>query len=134
MKWVEYFFSLFNVKESGKNKLEGSNKILPDNKHDSILHSSSTIEEISKGIRELQLRNASGNDFLINEMITAGAPPTLPFLVTFFNKIFKSHYYPENWCKGIITCIHKQAEIYNPANYSGITINSCQFLYVTSFF
>ena len=44
MKWVEYFFSLFNVKESEKNKLEGSNKIFPDNKHDSILDSPSTVE------------------------------------------------------------------------------------------
>ena len=28
-KWAEHFFSLFNVKESDKNKLEGSNKIHP---------------------------------------------------------------------------------------------------------
>ena len=123
-KWVEHFSSLFNVKENDKNKLEGSNKILADNKHNAILDSPFTIEEISKGIRELKLRKASGNDSISNEMIIAGAPTILPFLVSFFNEILKSHY-PENWCKGIITPIHKQGEIDNPDNYRGITINSC---------
>ena len=58
-------------------------------------------------------------------MIIAGAPTILPFLVS-FDEILKSHYYPENWCKGIITPIHKQGEIDNPDNYRGITINSCR--------
>ena len=124
-KWVEHFFSLFNVKENDKNKLEGSNKIASDNKHDAILDSPFTIEEISKGIRELKLRKVSGNDSISNEMIIAGAPTILPFLVSFFSEILKSHYYPENWRKGIITPIHKQGEIDNPDNYRCITINSC---------
>ena len=58
-------------------------------------------------------------------MIIAGTPTILPFLVTFFNKILKSHYYPEKWCKGIIIPIHEQGEIDNPNNYRAITINSC---------
>ena len=123
-KWVELFSSLFNVKENGKNKLEGGNKIPSDNKHDALLDSPFIIEEISKGIRELKLRKASGSDSISNEMVIAGAPTILPFLVSFFSEILKSHY-PENWCKGIITPIHKQGEIDNPDNYRGITINSC---------
>ena len=55
------------------------------------------MEEISKGIRELKLKKASGNDSISNEMIIAGAPTILPFLVSFFNEILKSHYYPENF-------------------------------------
>ena len=58
-------------------------------------------------------------------MIIADAPTILPFLVSFLNEILKSHYYPENWCKGIITPINKHGEIDNPDNYKGITINSC---------
>ena len=116
---------MFNVKENDKSKLEGSNKTPSDNKHDAILDSPFTIEEISKGIRELKLRKVSGNDSISNEMIIAGAPTILPFLVSFYNEILKSHYYPENWHKGIITPIHKQGEIDNPDNYRGITINSC---------
>ena len=58
-------------------------------------------------------------------MIIAGAPTILPFLVSFFSEILKSHYNPENWHKGIITPIHKQGERDNPDNYWGITINSC---------
>ena len=96
-----------------------------DSKHDAILDSQFTIEEISKEIRELKLRKASGSDSISNEMIIADAPTILPFLVSFLNEILKSHYYPENWCKGIITSIHKQGEIDNPDNYRGMTINSC---------
>ena len=94
-------------------------------KHDAILDFPFTIEEISKGIRKLRLKKASGNDSISNEMIIAGQPAMRSFLVSFFNEILKSHYYPENWCKGIITPIHKQGEIDNPDNYRGITINSC---------
>ena len=82
---------MFNIK--WKNKLEGSNKILPDNKHDPILDSPFTIKKISKGIRELKLRKASGNDSISNEIIIAGALTMLPFLVSFFNEILKSQYY-----------------------------------------
>ena len=124
-KWIEHFSSLFNVTENDKNKLEGSNKTPSDNKHNATLDSLFTKEEISKGIRELKLRKASGNDSIGNEIIIAGAPTILPFLVSFLNEILKSHYYPENWYKGIIKPIHKQGEIDNPDNYRGITINSC---------
>ena len=79
------------------------------------------IEEISKGIRELKLRKASGNDSISNEMIIAGAPTILSFLVSFFNETLKSHYCPENWCKGIVTPIHKQGKIDTPDSYRGIT-------------
>ena len=58
-------------------------------------------------------------------MIIAGDPTMRSFLVSFFNEIPKSHYYPENLCKGIITPIHMQAEKTNPDNYRDITINSC---------
>ena len=58
-------------------------------------------------------------------MIIGGTPTILAFLVSFFNEILKSHYYPENWCKGIITPIHKQGEIDNSDKYRDITINSC---------
>ena len=111
--WVEHFSSLFHVKENDKNKIECSNKIPSDKNHDAILDSPFTIEQISKGIRELKLRKASGNDSTSNEMILAGAPTILPFLVSFLNEILKSHYYPENRCKGIITPIHKQGETDN---------------------
>ena len=44
-------------------------------------------EEISKGVRELKLRKATGNESISNEMIIAGAPTILPFQVSFFNDI-----------------------------------------------
>ena len=74
MTLVEHFSGLFNVKESDKNKLKGSNKILPDNKHEPILDSLLTIKEISKRIGELKLRKASGNDSISNEMTITRNP------------------------------------------------------------
>ena len=50
-------------------------------------------------------------------MIIAGAPTILIFLVSFFYEMLESQYYPENWCKGVITPIHKQGEIDIPDNY-----------------
>ena len=124
-KWVEHFSSLFNVKENGKSKLEGSNKIPSDKKHDAILDFPSAIEEISKVIRELKLKKASGNYSISNKMIIAGAPTMGSLLVSFFNEILKSHYYPDNLCRGIITPIHEEGEKNNPDNSRDITINNC---------
>ena len=44
-------------------------------------------EEISKGVRELKLRKDTRNDSISNEIIRAGVPTILPFLVSFFNEI-----------------------------------------------
>ena len=47
-----------------------------------------------------------------------------PFLVTLFNKILETQYYPEEWSIGIITPLHKTGELENSDNYRGITLNS----------
>ena len=83
------------------------------------------IEEISKVIRELKLKKASGNYSISNKMIIAGAPTMGSLLVSFFNEILKSHYYPDNLCRGIITPIHEEGEKNNPDNSRDITINNC---------
>ena len=84
---LNIFLVYLMLQKVTKNKLEGSNKILPDSKYDPILDSPFTIEEILKGIRGLKLKKANGNDSISNEMIIARAPTLLPFLVTFFNEI-----------------------------------------------
>ena len=58
-------------------------------------------------------------------MIKTGSPTILPFLVVLFNNILNSNNYPQNWCNGVITPIHKTGETNNPDNFRGITINSC---------
>ena len=70
-------------------RVPNKKQILPGNKHDPTLDTPFTKEEISKGIRELKLRKASGNGSISNEMIIAGALTILHFLVTFFSEILK---------------------------------------------
>ena len=90
-----------------------------------ILHSSFTSEEIVKGIALLKSKEASGHDFISNEVIKASLPSFSSFLVTLFNKILQTQIYLDDWSRGIITPLPKSEEIENPDNYCGITINSC---------
>ena len=58
-------------------------------------------------------------------MLKEGQSVIRPFLVTLFNKILETQYYPEEWSIGIITPLHKTGELDNPDNYRGITLDSC---------
>ena len=74
-----------------------------------------TSEEISVTSSLLQRHKSA--DFFIdsNTFITTN-------LVSISNKIFDSDKYPEKWCKGVIIPIHKKGNLFNTANYRGITV------------
>ena len=85
----------------------------------SILDSPFTSEEIVKGIALLKSKEASGHDFISNEVIKASLPSFSSFLVTLFNKILQTQIYLDDCSRGIITPIPKSGEIENPDNYRG---------------
>ena len=89
------------------------------------LNSPFTSEEIIKDTTLLKSKNASGLDYISNEMIKESLLSSSSFLVALFNKILQTQIHPEEWSCGIITPIPKSGEIENPDNYRGITINSC---------
>ena len=128
-KWIDHFSKLFNNgKENNSNEnttLSIANTNSKCSKENQILDSPFTLEEISKGIKQLKNQKASGYDSISNEMIKAGSDAILPFLEIFFNTILETKNYPEDWSCGIITPIYKSGKDDNPDNYRGITINSC---------
>ena len=58
-------------------------------------------------------------------MLKEGQSVISPFLVTLFNKILETQYYPEEWSIGIITPLHKTRDLDNSDNYRWTTLNSC---------
>ena len=54
----------------------------------------------------------------------------LPFLVSLFNYIFSTGFYPRSWSEAIIQLIHKKGPTGVPDNYRGISLlNICSKLY-----
>jgi len=52
--------------------------------------------------------------------------------VTFFNSIFKSEYFHDQWSEGIIVTVHTKGDVSNVENYRGITLVSCMSKLFTS--
>ena len=46
-------------------------------------------------------------------------------ILTLFNKILNDEEFPHIWEKGYIVPILKNGDLYDPANYRGITISDC---------
>lgn len=84
-----------------------------------------TEAEISKALRSLKNNKASGFDGIINEMLKHGQSQLLGCLVKLFNSVLSSGIYPTQWGQGYINPLHKKGAKDDPANYRGITINSC---------
>ena len=58
-------------------------------------------------------------------MIKASYPVIHSAYLKLFNLIFSSQHVPENWCKSIITPIHKAGNKMDPDNYRPICVTSC---------
>ena len=121
---VEDFSTLCHSKQTDQDKIQVICNLRKNfEKTDSTLNAPITIEEICKTIKELKTNKATAYDSIINEMLK-GQSVISPFLVTLFNKILETQYYPEEWSIGIITPLHKTGELDNSDNYRGITLNS----------
>jgi hypothetical protein len=79
---------------------------------------------ILKAINQLQSNKSSGPDKYINEFFIHGKHILLPFLLSLFNKIFTSGYFPESWSEGYVVPLHKKGNINDESNYRGITLLS----------
>ena len=85
-----------------------------------------SLDEIETTIKLLKSGKAPGPDRIRNEMLKTGSRPHLKSAICkLFNHILTSGYFPQSWCEGVITPIFKSGDKQDPANYSGICINSC---------
>jgi len=73
----------------------------------------------------LKNNKAIGFDIISNEMIKCGITILAQPLTKLLNKKLSTGQYPSQWCLGYICPAFKKGEKDDPANYRGITINSC---------
>ena len=65
------------------------------------------VEEIQTVIKSLKSNKACGIDDIIGEIFENSYDLIQPFILKLFNILFKNCIYPESWCPGIISPIHK---------------------------
>lgn len=83
-----------------------------------------SLEEIKKAIQALKNNKTTGLDRISNEMIKSCNSETLLCLKNIFNKVYLSEEYPNLWCQGYVSNIHKKGSYFDPQNYRHITITS----------
>ena len=92
-----------------------------------------TLEELSKGIKSLKNKKASGPDQIYNEEIKALFKIMENFYLKLFNAILDSGIFPDSWAEGLIVPIYKKkGSKGDPNNYRGVTLLSCLGKYFTS--
>ena len=64
-------------------------------------------------------------DRISNEMIKHSFEILKNCLVKLFNLIISVRYVPNEWCKGLITPVHKSGDLSNPDNFRPICALSC---------
>ena len=91
---------------------------------DEILDADITAEEVKAAIRHLKNGKATGPDGIISEILKAAEDSLVPFLVKYFNKLFKEGSFPTEWTKAFIVPLHKKGDPNDTDNYSGISLLS----------
>ena len=102
-----------------------------DSENDDIaaLECDITEGEVYEAIRMLKNGKAAGPDLIIGEFFKNSATH-VPFLVRYFNKLFSSGLYPDNWSEAIIQPLFKKDDHEISHNYRGISLLSiCSKLY-----
>ena len=83
-----------------------------------------SLEEIKKGVRELQNGASAGPDLFLNEFLKKGTNSLITYMHDLFNKIFEMGYFPERWTEGHTIPIYKKGDKNEASNYRGITLLS----------
>ena len=81
--------------------------------------------EIRQAISKLKSDRSGGPDGLCIEMFKSVTDDIIQFLLLLFSDIYNTEVFPENWCKSIISPIHKSGPINNPENHRAIALINC---------
>ena len=79
-------------------------------------------EDIVKKIESNKNCKAPGEDGIVIEMMNAAKIEIVLHLQSLFNKILESGNYPDDWCKAILSPLHKSVTTCNVDNYRGISL------------
>lgn len=98
---------------------------LTNTEHLQLLNHKITPTEIIQNISNLKNGKSAAADKICNEMLTYGINELINPLVKLFNIVLDSGHFPHQWNESLITLIHKKGNIYDPANYRGISVTNC---------
>ena len=128
-QWSDHFESLFKenniTDESYQDEIEHNDinyDIEESELEDVIFNSEITNEEILKAIQSLKRGKSARIDELIPEFFIYSVDVLLPLLYRFFNRIFDTADFPEQWCYSVIVTIFKKGSVNVPDNYGGISL------------
>ena len=97
---------------------------MTDDVFDEILDADITAEEVKAAIRHLKNGKAAGPDGIIGDILKAAEDSLVPFLVKYFNNLFKEGWFPTEWTKAIIVPLHKKGDPNDMDNYRVIALLS----------
>ena len=123
-KWYDHFSKLLAKNVQYDDNLE---QYIFDNIDTNIneLNHPFSLEELSKGLKDLKNNKASSFDRISNEMLKTGGKILKSGFLRLFNSIQRCSFYPTLWKKDIFHPIYKSDEKNDPNNFRGIAISSC---------
>ena len=81
--------------------------------------------ELEKAISKLKNNKSCGEDGIINEFIKHSNIHIYNVILSLFNTILDTGFFPAKWSVGAIVPVHKKGDVNDPLNYRGITLVSC---------
>ena len=84
-----------------------------------------TEGEIRASIKNLNSNRSGGPNGLCIEMLKVTVDIIVPYLYSLFNYIYEHGIFPEDWCKSIISPVHKSGPVDKPENYRAIMLSNC---------
>ena len=124
--WINYFQTLFSSPDTHPeiNHNHPLHNIVQNNNTD-CLGLPITEIEIRQAISKLKSDCSGGPDGLCIELFKSVTDDIGQFLFLPFSDIYNTGVFPEDWCKSIISPIHKSGPINNPENHRAIVLINC---------
>ena len=122
----DYFQNLFKATEESDLDLEptASSETINTTQSKKLLKHTN-VKRVTKLLKNLKNRKASGPDGIPNEPFKIGGKILAPLLVRLFNMILSNQCSPADWNTGIMHLIYKgKGDINDLTNYRGITVNN----------
>ncbi|KAK6191078.1 hypothetical protein SNE40_002826 [Patella caerulea] len=130
-EWYNYFNELYNNTSTQLNEQfhEEIIDVISDNEnsdsgYNDILDAPISEHEIVSVINDLNNNKAPGPDGIVCEMYKHSVGIIIPYILSIFNLILLTGYYPKEWASSIIHPIFKSGDSKNPSNYRGISLSS----------
>ena len=113
-----------NILTRNRNSCSSLTHEMSEKVYDEMLDAPMNAYEIKQAIARLKSGKATGLDEIPGELLKAISGHILPFLTKYFNVLYESQNFPQEWSRSIIIPIYKTGDKLDPTNYRGISLLS----------